>query len=124
MIAAAAVECVIWFFAASILWSLRNLLVGPSSSQAADNARFALVVYAATGVNVIALLAFLLRRRGWSWWLLTAVQTGDLVTSLLAALLLSPTWWLITGGAALTLTLRFLFARAVRVPAVFGARSP
>ena len=111
IVVAAVVECFIWFFAASILWSTRDLLVGPDSSQAADNAHMAVAAYAATGINVITLLAFLVRPRGWGWWLLAGIQAGDLVVSLVAGLWLSATWWLVSGVAGLTVAFLYLFRR-------------
>ena len=109
IIGTAVVECFIWLFAASILWSTRALLVGTSSSQAADNAHMAVAAYVATGINVIALPAFLVRRRRWGWWLLAGIQAGDLVVSLAAGFWLSSTWWLVSGVAGLTLAGLYLF---------------
>jgi hypothetical protein len=104
----AVVECFIWFFAASILWSTRDLLVGTGSSQAADNANTAVAAYVATGINLIALPAFLVLCRRWGWWLLAGIQAANLVVSLAAGFWLSPTWWLISGVAGLTLAGLFL----------------
>jgi hypothetical protein len=109
IVGTAVVECFIWFFAASILWSTRDLLVGAGSSQAADNANRAVAAYVATGINVTALPAFLVLCRRWGWWLLAGIQAGNLVVSLAAGFWLSPTWWLISGVAGLTLAGLFLF---------------
>jgi hypothetical protein len=109
IVGTAVVECIIWFFAASILWSTRDLLVGASSSQAADNAHTAVAAYVATGINVIALPAFLVHRRRWGWWVLAGIQACDLVISLAAGFWLSSTWWLVSGVAGLTLAGLCLF---------------
>jgi hypothetical protein len=109
IVGTAVVECFIWFFAASILWSTHDLLVGAGSSQAADNANTAVAAYVAMGINVIALPAFLVLRRRWVWWLLAGIQAGDLVVSLAAGFWRSPTWWLISGVAGLTLAGLYLF---------------
>ena len=109
IVGTAVVECCIWFFAASILWSTRDLLVGASSTQATENAHTAVAAYVALGINVIALPAFLVLRRRWVWWLLAGIQAGDLVVSLAAGIWLSPTWWLISGAAGLTLAGLFVF---------------
>jgi hypothetical protein len=117
IVGTAVVECFIWFFAASILWSTRDLLVGASSSQAADNAHTAVAAYVATAINVIALPAFLVLRRRWGWRLLAGIQAGDLVVSLAAGFWLSPTWWLVSGVAGLTLSGLCLFRFGqVRLP--------
>ena len=103
--------CFVWFSFASIIWSARGIIVGLGSPQAAASARFAVVVYAATGINVIALLVFLIRRHGWGWWLLVATQVGDLVFSLIEGIVRTPTWWPLSGLAALTLVLLYLLRR-------------
>jgi hypothetical protein len=62
----------------------------------------------ATGINLIALPAFLVLCRRWGWWLLAGIQAGNLVVSLAAGFWLSPSWWLISGVAGLTLAGLFL----------------
>ena len=65
IVAVGLLESVGWFLAASLLWAFRDIFVGAGSIQAAANGRFALAIYAATGINVIALIAFV-GRRGWA----------------------------------------------------------
>ena len=105
-------ESVGWFLGASLLWAFHDLFVGAGSIQAAANGRFAIAVYAASGINVIALIAFVLGRRGWAWWSLTTVQVGDLAFSVVEAVVRSTTWWLFAAVAVLMLALLLLLRRA------------
>jgi hypothetical protein len=115
--------CIVWFSSASIIWSTRGIIVGLGSPQAAASARFAVVVYAATGVNVIALLVFLIRRHGWGWWLLAAAQVGDFIFSLVEGIVRTPTWWPLSGLAALTLVLLYLLRKPMK-PTLREAAEP
>ena len=101
-----------WFLGASLLWAFHDLFVGAGSIQAAANGRFAIAVYAASGINVIALIAFVLGRRGWAWWSLTTVQVGDLAFSVVEAVVRSTTWWLFAAVAVLMLALLLMLRRA------------
>jgi hypothetical protein len=66
------VECTWFLFSGSVEWSLRNL--GFDDAQRAINARTALADFAWAVVNVIGLLEFVARRRGFGLLLLVAVQ--------------------------------------------------
>lgn len=110
------VECIGWFFVASILWSFRFLLVGPWSPEAADRTHWALLVFAGTAFNCIALIAFLIRWRGWGWLVLSGVQIADLIFSLTATVVVEAHWGLFSAGAALMLILLFLFRRSAATP--------
>ena len=55
-VALVVVNCFVWYVFASIIWSTQDLIVGSGSLEAAASARFAVEVYAVTGINVIALL--------------------------------------------------------------------
>ena len=87
----AVVQCLVWLVAGSIVWSFRDLMVGTGSPDAADNARFAIAIFAGAAINGIALVPFLLRPR--RWFLLIAVQIADLVVTLAESLLISEWWW-------------------------------
>ena len=113
------VQCLDWLVAGSIVWSFRDLMVGTGSPEAADNARFAIAIFAGAAINGIALVPFLLRQRGWGWFLLIAVQIADVVVTLADSLLISEWWWLITIVAGLTIGFLYLFRRA---SAPFAAR--
>ena len=112
------VQCLVWLVAGSIVWSLRGLMVGAESPEAADNARFAIAIFAAAATNGIALLSFLLRQRGWGWLLLIVIQSADVLATLAGTLLISAWWGLITVVAALTIAVLYLFQRSNAAPVV------
>ena len=114
-------QFLVWLAAGSIVWSFRNLMVGPGSSGAANNTRFAVAIFGAAVVNGFALLIFLRQSRGWGWLILLAVQIGDLVFSLAAGFYISTWWWVITGLGGLTIALLCL-GRYV-APSSSGQRS-
>lgn len=112
IVALVVVQCLVWVVAVSIVWSFRDLMVGTGSHEAADNARFAIAIFAGAAINGIALVPFLLQQRGWGWVLLIAVQIADVVVTVAEALLISEWWWLITVLAGLTIGFLYLFRRA------------
>lgn len=112
------VQCLVWLVAGSIVWSLRDLMVGGGSPEAAHNARFAISIFAAAAINGIALMAFLLRQRGWGWLMLIVIQSVDVLTTLAGTLLISTSWGLITVVAALTIAVLYLFQRSTAAPTV------
>jgi hypothetical protein len=116
IVALVLLSCGVWYVAASIIWATRNLIVGSGSPEAAASARFAVQVYVATGINVIALLIFLIRRNGWGWWLLAVVQLGDFAYSVVEGIVRSTTWWPLSALAALILVLLYLFRRTSQLP--------
>ena len=102
--------CLAWLFAAAIGWTLRDIMHGTGSPQTASNARLAIAMFVMTGINLLALLVFIVRRN-WGWWLLVIVQVGELVMSLVEGFTRTPSWWPFTGLAALTLLLLFMMER-------------
>lgn len=64
-------------------------------------------------LNVLALLAFLLKRGSWGTRAFAAVQVGNILFSLVAAMLVSPAWSLLGAAPALaTLFVQLLLSRA------------
>lgn len=64
-------------------------------------------------INVLALLAFLVRRWAWGRPAFAVVQAGNVLFSLAASVAVSPAWLLLGAlPALLTLTLFFLYRRA------------
>lgn len=109
IVALVVLECLVWLVAGSIAWSFRDLIVGPTSPEAASRARFAIAIFGGAAINGLALLPFLLRPRGWGWFLLVAVQIGDVLGSLAWVRFISHDWWLTTGVGGLTVALLCLF---------------
>jgi hypothetical protein len=65
------------------------------------------------GLNVLALVVFLTRRRAWGTPAFVAVQVGNVLFSLAASVLVSPTWLLLgVAPAVATLMLHLLQRRA------------
>ncbi|MDQ6884814.1 MAG: hypothetical protein M3077_11360 [Candidatus Dormibacteraeota bacterium] len=118
--------CLVWLFGASIVWSTREILVGPDSPRALEGGRLAIAMYAVTGINLVALVVFVVRQRGWGWWLLTAIQLGDFALSGVEGFVRERTWFILAGLAALTLfaLLRFQRIDARAGEATGSVRSP
>lgn len=108
----ASAECLVWLVAGAISWATRYWFVGPDSPVALDRTRFAMVVFAALGANVLALLVFVLSRSGWSWWSLATIQVGDFLSATVEGVSLDVWWFLISGLSALAIVLLYLERRS------------
>ena len=95
-------ECMACFFAGSIEWGERGVIVGIDSAEAAEQARFAVELYAIGALNLLAAIAFLLRRSGWSWWLVLGVQVGVFVLALIEGVLTDLGWFYFSSLPLLT----------------------
>ena len=95
-------ECMACFFAGSIEWGERGVIVGIDSAEAAEQARFAVELYAIGALNLLASIAFLLRRSGWSWWLVLGVQMGVFVLALIEGVLTDLGWFYFSSLPLLT----------------------
>ena len=95
-------ECMACFFAGSIEWGERGVIVGIDSAEAAEQARFAVELYAIGALNLLASIAFLLRRSGWSWWLVLGVQVGVFVLALIEGVLTDLGWFYFSSLPLLT----------------------
>jgi hypothetical protein len=100
----------IWVVAGWISWDFRYLMIGPRSPEVINRERFAIALFIAAAINLIALVAFLLRLR-WGWSLLTLVQIADAIVSLTLLVIVSTDWWLVTAPAAITTLLLFAWRR-------------
>ena len=80
----ATAECLWFLFSASVMWSIRDMGLGPP--EVAINTRTALVDFAWSVLNVFGLLAFVTRRRGVVVWLFVGVQLFDIADTLWAGL--------------------------------------
>jgi hypothetical protein len=80
------VECLWLVFVGVVEWDLRNLWLKPGDPQMAINARTAIADLTFMALNVIALVAFIRRRRGLAVGLMVGVQLFDVVNMLYAGL--------------------------------------
>jgi len=102
-------ECLLCFFAGSIELRDREGMVGIDSTEAAEQARIAIELYAIGALNLLASVAFLLRRSGWAWWLVLGVQVGVFVFALVEGVLTDLGWFYFSSLPLLTLFLLFAF---------------
>jgi hypothetical protein len=109
-------QCGWWIFSGWVMWSIRGLMLEPSSPQIAYNTRFAVALLALAGINVLALIGFLVRPVGLGGLVLAASLLLNLVFSLWASVYGDNVGWLLLGGlpAAATLVLMILLRRSVR----------
>jgi hypothetical protein len=114
-------ECILCFFAGSIEWGERGVMVGITtpvrdlnSAEAAEQARFAIELYAIGALNLLGSIAFLLRRSGRAWWLVVGMQVGALVLGLIEGTRTgdAPGWTSFSILPLLTLILLFAFRKA------------
>ncbi len=116
-------QCVYWVVASVFAWAFRGFMVDPGSPVSARRTLLAIVVLAATSVNVIALALFLLKPVGWGWILLAAVQIGDLLLSLAWVFAIGPDWWLPTALSAIALVALYMY-RAGRISKALAGPEP
>jgi hypothetical protein len=121
VVALALVQCGFWLLAASLTWTFRGLMVGVDSPRGHLDAALSLAEFVWFAVNVAALLAFLIRRRGIVMWSLAAVTLLDLAATLAMGVWVmsysfwehgSELWWF-TADAALTLALIYMLGRQI-----------
>src|SRR6267143_1703427 len=110
VIVLAVAQCTLWLLDALLSWEFRGLLLDSASDQVAFNARFAIAIVVGAAINLIALAAFLLRRQGPGELVLTAVQVGNLLFSIYAAISVSAAW-LLLGAAPAVATFVLLVLR-------------
>ncbi|HEY5051792.1 MAG TPA: hypothetical protein VII45_00105 [Solirubrobacterales bacterium] len=63
-------------------------------------------------LNLLASIAFLLRRTGWVWWLVLGMQVGVFVLALIEGLLTDLGWFYFSCLPLLTLFLLVAFQKA------------
>jgi hypothetical protein len=105
-------ECIACFFAGSIEWGERGVRVGMDSAEAAEQARFATELYAIGALNLLASIAFLLRRSGWGWWLVLGIQVAVFVLALIEGVLTDLGWFYFSSLPLLTSFLLFALRMA------------
>jgi hypothetical protein len=87
-------------------------MVGIDSAETAEQARFAIELYALGALNLLGSIAFLLRRSGWGWWLVLGMQVGLFALALIEGVLTDLGWFFFSGLPLLTLFLLFAFRMA------------
>ena len=102
-------ETVACFFAGFIELRDRGVMVGIDSTEAAEQARFAIELYALGGLNLLASIPFLLRRSGWGWWLVLGTQVGVFGFALIEGVLTDLGWFYFSSLPLLTSLLLFAF---------------
>jgi len=105
-------ECIACFFAGFIEWGERGVMVGSDSAEAAEQSRFAIELGVIGALNLLASIAFLLRRTGWVWWLVLGMQVGVFVLALIEGLLTDLGWFYFSCLPLLTLFLLVAFQKA------------
>jgi len=95
-------------------------MVGTDSIEAAEQARIAIELYAIGALNFLALIAFLLGRSGWGWWLVFGMQVAVFVWALIEGALTDPGWFFVSSVPlfALFVLLVFRVAQAGLKPSV------
>ncbi len=98
-------ECIVCFFAGSIEWGERGVMVGIDSAETAEQARFAIELYGIGALNLLGSIAFLFGRSGWGWWLVLGMQLGIFLLALIEGVLTDPGWVFFSGLPLLSLFL-------------------
>ena len=105
-------ECIACFFAGSIEWGDLGVRLGGDSAEATEQARFAIELYAIGGLNLLASIAFLIRRSGWAWWLVLGIQVAVFVLAVIEGVLTDMGWFYFSSLPLLTSLLLFAFRMA------------
>jgi hypothetical protein len=87
-------------------------MLGGDSAEAAEQARFAIELYAIGALNLLASIAFLIRRSGWAWWLVLGIQVGIFVLALIEGVLTDLGWFYFSSLPLLTSFLLFALRMA------------
>jgi hypothetical protein len=107
-VAVLACGCIVCFLAGSIEWGQRGV-AGIDSAETAEQARFAIELYAIGVLNLLGSIALLLRRSGRSWWLVVGMQVGVFVLAQIQGALTDLGWFFFSGLPLLTFFLLFAF---------------
>ena|ERR1700686_2577324 len=99
----------VYFLAGSIELGQRQVMVGIDSTEAAEQARVAIELYAIGALNLLASIAFLLRRSDWGWWLVIGMHVGVFVLALIQGVLTDLGWFYVSSLPLLALFLMFAF---------------
>jgi hypothetical protein len=71
-------ECILWLPGALVQWYFAGFSLDPVySAQVAEGARISLTEFAWAAFNIVALIAYVLRGRGWGRWLMAVTQLAN-----------------------------------------------
>ena len=101
--------CIAWFLGGSFEWGESANSASYRPGETAAQARFAIELYAIGGLNLLASIAFLLRRSGWGWWLVLGTQVGVFGFALIEGVLTDLGWFYFSSLPLLTSFLLFAF---------------
>ena len=117
--------CIGCILAGYIEWGQQEVMVSANPPEAPEQARFAVELYAIGALNLVACVAFLLRRSGWAWWLVLGVQVIVFLLAVVEGALTDIGWYYFGCIPLFTLFLLFAIrwaqARSKPTPAVVGA---
>ena len=107
-------ECIVFFFGGSSEWgnSTDPAQYRIDSGEVAEQARFAIELYAIGVLNLLGSIALLLRRSGRSWWLVVGMQVGVFVLAQIQGTLTDLGWFFFSGLPLLTFFLLLAFRMA------------
>lgn len=116
----AVAQCVLWWVAAELTWSFRDLLAS-DEQVIAERTRIAVSEFAWLGVNIVGLVAYAVRGRGFGRWVLAGIQSANAVITLWIGLEQAFQtcgksgfeWFLLSGLAVLTVLLLYVLWRRV-----------
>jgi hypothetical protein len=77
------VECLVLLFGALVQWMFAGFSLGPVySPQVAEGARMSLTEFAWAALNIVGLIAYVLRGRAWGRGLMAAIQLANLAVTI------------------------------------------
>lgn len=117
-VAVLAGACIACILAGFIELGTRAATLGIYPAESAEQAGFAIELFMIGGLNLLALVAFLLRRSGWGWFVALGVQVGVLVLAMIEGLLTDLGWFFFSSVPLLTLLLLLAIGK------VDGRRTP
>ncbi len=83
IITLALAESIFWLLGALVQWYFAGFSLGPVySAQVAEGARMSLTEFAWAALNIVGLIAYVLRGRAWGRWLMAAIQLANLAVTI------------------------------------------
>jgi hypothetical protein len=131
IVALAGAQCLIWLLLATLGWLFRDFMVGDDPQLLADRTRIALAWIGWFVVNGLGLIAYMVRGRGSSRWLMAGIQAANVVITVWSGYTQVSQycgqhgieWFLLSGLAAVTLGLQYVLWRRVDRSTHQGATS-